>query len=159
MCAGGRVGKGIYLASEQSKSAGYVRPGKQGGRTVGVMFLVQAALGKQHTIEKDDWQLQAPPKGVSYAHCVRAHALPCTLASLTQAVLCAGYDSILAKGRTEPEPGKETSLKIGGTNVAVPQGTVQAQADAKDSYFFQSEYLVYKEAQQRLRYVITFDYA
>ena len=34
---GGRVGAGIYLASEQSKSAGYVQPDYASG--IGVMFL------------------------------------------------------------------------------------------------------------------------
>ena len=62
------MGKGIYLASEHAKSAGYVFPGsrRSGGwnapRT-GIMFLVQAALGKMHTIHDDDWRLTQPPSG------------------------------------------------------------------------------------------------
>jgi poly [ADP-ribose] polymerase len=39
------------------------------------MFLNEAALGKEHIITMDDYQLTSPP---------------------------AGYDSVLAKGRTEP---------------------------------------------------------
>ena len=39
------------------------------------MFLNEVALGKEHHIKTDDWQLTAPPKG---------------------------YDSIIAKGQTEP---------------------------------------------------------
>ena len=42
---------------------------------IGIMFLVEAALGKEHHIKQDDWTLKAAPKG---------------------------YDSIVAKGRTEP---------------------------------------------------------
>ena len=41
----------------------------------GIMFLNETVLGKEHHITKDDWRLTAPPKG---------------------------FDSIIAKGRTEP---------------------------------------------------------
>ncbi len=58
--SGGRVGRGIYLASENSKSAGYVRTN---GAGVGVMFLCEAALGKEHHITQDDSSLVAPPAG------------------------------------------------------------------------------------------------
>lgn len=57
------TGKGIYLASEHSKSAAYVRCGKLKGKAVGVMFLAEAALGKEHGIVRDDPSLLAPPKG------------------------------------------------------------------------------------------------
>ena len=33
-----------------------------------------------------------------------------------------GYDSILAKGNTEPDPSKDTTLTIDGHEVTVPQG-------------------------------------
>ena len=39
------------------------------------MFLAEVALGKEHSINRDDWMLTKPP---------------------------AGYDSIIARGRTEP---------------------------------------------------------
>jgi hypothetical protein len=58
------VGKGIYMASEHAKSSWYVRPGSQRGESVGVMFLVQAALGKSHVIMQDDCRITEPPKGV-----------------------------------------------------------------------------------------------
>ena len=58
--SGGRVGRGIYLASENSKSAGYVRTN---GAGVGVMVLCEAALGKEHHITQDDSSLVAPPAG------------------------------------------------------------------------------------------------
>ena len=48
---GGRVGRGIYLANELSKSASYVRTTRDPhGKTVGILFLVEAALGKSHVI-------------------------------------------------------------------------------------------------------------
>lgn len=61
--SGGRVGSGIYLASEHQKSAGYVGCAQQGGKLVGVMFLVEAALGKEYPLERDDSSLKAAPKG------------------------------------------------------------------------------------------------
>ena len=39
------------------------------------MFLAEVALGKEHGIDRDDWTLTKPPTG---------------------------YDSIVARGRTEP---------------------------------------------------------
>jgi poly [ADP-ribose] polymerase len=121
--SGGRVGKGIYMASEQSKSAWYVG---RAGRT-GIMFLTEAALGKEHTLLRDNWRLKAPPRG---------------------------HDSIVARGHTEPDPKKDTTIKLDGRTIAVPQGNVIKQPQFKKSYFSQSEYLVYQESQVRLRYVL-----
>jgi Poly(ADP-ribose) polymerase catalytic domain len=59
------AGKGIYLASELSKSAGYTQCGQQKGKPIGVLFLAEAALGKEHGIVRDDPSLVAPPKGGS----------------------------------------------------------------------------------------------
>jgi hypothetical protein len=52
------------MASEHGKSSCYVRPGSQGGESIGVMFLVQAALGKSHVILQDDCSITKPPDGV-----------------------------------------------------------------------------------------------
>lgn len=93
------------------------------------MFLVEAALGKMHSIQRDDSSLKSAP---------------------------AGFDSILAKGRQEPDGRQDALLKIGKHNVCVPQGTPLPQSDSSGSSFYQSEYLVYRENQQRLRYVLTF---
>lgn len=57
--SGGRVGRGIYHASENSKSAGYVRSAKK----TGIMFINEVALGKVHDINADDWSLTKPPTG------------------------------------------------------------------------------------------------
>ncbi len=121
--SGGRVGKGIYLASENGKSVFYVG---WAGRT-GVMFLVEAALGKEHTITRDNWRLKAPPKG---------------------------YDCIVARGQTEPDPKDDIEWDFDGNKVVVPQGKPIKQSQYKKSSFSQSEYLVYKESQVRLRYIL-----
>lgn len=71
--SGGRVGKGIYLASMQEKSAGYTTGY---GSKYACMFLCEGALGKSHVIEQDDWRITKPP---------------------------AGHDSVLASGKISPK--------------------------------------------------------
>lgn len=125
--SGGRVGSGIYFASENSKSAGYVRC----AGSTGIMFLNEVVLGKEHHITQDDWRLKAAPKG---------------------------YDCIIAKGWTEPDPKKDTKIKLDGKDVVVPQGSPVSQPEyANKSSFSQSEYLVYKESQNMMRYLVMVD--
>ena len=121
------------------------------------MFLNEAALGKQHIITTDDWTLTQPPTG---------------------------HDSILAKGRTEPgererkrerkrekrererstifplllDPSKDISLAIDGHSVSVPQGK-PISTTYSGSNFSQSEYLVYKESQTCIRYMLQIKFA
>jgi poly [ADP-ribose] polymerase len=121
--SGGRVGKGIYLASENGKSVYYV--GWSG--TTGVMFLTEAALGREHTITRDNSALRAAPSG---------------------------YDCIVARGHTEPDPAHDIEWEFEGKKVVVPQGKPVKQSQYSKSTFSQSEYLVYKESQVRLRYVL-----
>lgn len=121
--SGGRVGKGIYLASENGKSVFYVG---WAGKT-GVMFLTEAALGREHTITQDNPMLKAPPKG---------------------------YDCVVARGRTEPDPSCDLEWDFDGRKVVIPQGKPINQSKYKSSSFSQSEYLLYKECQVRLRYVL-----
>jgi poly [ADP-ribose] polymerase len=130
--AGGRVGRGIYLASEKGKSAGYVgttgdshRWGSSAG--IGYMFLVEAALGKEKEINQNDSSLRAAPSG---------------------------FGCVVARGHTEPDPTKDTTLTFDGNTVVVPQGKPIATKWKNNSAFSQSEYLVYKESQARIRYVL-----
>ncbi|XP_071815911.1 protein mono-ADP-ribosyltransferase PARP3-like [Apostichopus japonicus] len=124
--SGGRVGRGIYFASEHSKSAGYVGCTNKG---VGIMFLNEVALGKEHHISRDDSSLRIAPSG---------------------------YDSIIAKGQQEPDPLKDTTLTIDGNEIKVPQGKPVRQQQFMHSSFWQSEYLIYKESQNRIRYLLQF---
>jgi poly [ADP-ribose] polymerase 2/3/4 len=125
--SGGRVGKGIYLASENGKSLGYV--GWAG--STGVMFLAEAALGKEHTITRDNSSLKAAPKG---CHCV------------------------VARGHTEPDPKHDIEWEFEGRKVIVPQGKPIRQSKYSNSSFTQSEYLLYRESQVRLRYILRVQY-
>jgi poly [ADP-ribose] polymerase len=120
--SGGRVGKGIYTASENGKSINYMGWASGGN---GVMFLTEVALGKEHSITKDDSSLKAPPKG---------------------------FHSIVARGQKEPDPKHDIVWKYDGKNVVVPQGQPIAVKEYSRSSFDQSEYLVYTESQIRLRY-------
>ncbi|TDH14002.1 hypothetical protein EPR50_G00039960 [Perca flavescens] len=121
--SGGRVGRGIYFASENSKSAFYVRTSKN----TGVMFLSEVALGKEYTITTDDCSLKKAP---------------------------AGFDSVVARGSVEPDPSKDIFITLEGKKIAVPQGKPIEQPQFSGSNFSNSEYLIYKESQCRLRYLL-----
>lgn len=129
--ARGRVGRGLYFASENGKSAGYVGTTGDSSRWghcagVGYMFLVEVALGKENQISKDDSSLTAAPSG---------------------------FDCVHAMGHTEPDPSKDTKLSFEGNDVVVPQGN-PIQTEWTKSSFSQSEYLIYKESQARIRYML-----
>ncbi|CAN9511699.1 unnamed protein product [Ophioblennius macclurei] len=121
--SGGRVGRGIYFASENAKSAGYVSTCK----STGIMFLNEVALGKEHTITQDDSSLRKAP---------------------------AGFNSVVARGSVEPDPSKDVFITLNGKKVAVPQGKAIDQPQFSESYFSNSEYLIYKESQCRIRYLL-----
>ena len=65
-----------------------------------------------------------------------------------------GANSVLAAGRTEPNPDDDVTFKFDKHEVTVPQGTVEKNPAGGSSSFAQSEYLVYKESQCRIRYVL-----
>ncbi|XP_047548807.1 protein mono-ADP-ribosyltransferase PARP3 [Lutra lutra] len=125
--SGGRVGKGIYFASENSKSAGYVTGMSCGAHQVGYMFLGEVALGREHHITVDDPSLKQPPPG---------------------------FDSVIARGHTEPDPSQDTELELDGQRVVVPQGRPALCAEFSSSQFSQSEYLIYQDSQCHLRYLL-----
>jgi poly [ADP-ribose] polymerase len=121
--SGGRVGKGIYFASENGKSIQYIGP----AGNIAVMFLAEVALGKEHTITRDDSSLKAAPKG---------------------------FGCIVARGHTEPDPKDDLIWTFEGRKVVVPQGVPIKQPQYAKSSFTHSEYLVYQESQVRLRYAL-----
>jgi poly [ADP-ribose] polymerase len=89
------------------------------------MFLNEVVLGKEHHITRDDCSLTRPPNG---------------------------FHSVIAKGATEPDPTKDTKIKIEGKDVIVPQG--KPIHTGISSSFSQSEYLIYQESQCRIRYLL-----
>lgn len=123
--SGGRVGRGIYFASENGKSAGYTGTTHHKKQNVGIMFLNEVVLGKENHILSDDSSLKKAPNG---------------------------YDCVIADGQTEPDPKEDTELTIDNKKVVVPQGKPKSRNIA--SSFSQSEYLIYKESQNRIRYML-----
>ena len=53
-----------------------------------------------------------------------------------------------------PDPKKDTVLVLDGKKVVVPQGNPVSVAEFSTSNFSQSEYLVYKESQACIRYLL-----
>mmetsp|Transcript_12591 Transcript_12591/g.37750 ORF Transcript_12591/g.37750 Transcript_12591/m.37750 type:complete len:343 (-) Transcript_12591:259-1287(-) len=126
--SGGRVGRGIYLADQHAKSAGYCCDAMApNGKRATLMFLVEAALGKECAIQKDDSSLRKAP---------------------------GGYDSVVARGRVEPDPSGDTTLVFDGKEIAVPQS--KEVKTGRQSSFHHNEFLLYDEAQHRIRYVLRF---
>lgn len=52
------------------------------------------------------------------------------------------------------DPSKDIFITQEGKKVAVPQGKPIKQPQFSDSHFSNSEYLIYKESQCRLRYLL-----
>lgn len=52
------------------------------------------------------------------------------------------------------DPSKDTTITLEGKKIAVPQGKPVEQPQFSDSHFSNSEYLIYKESQCRLRYLL-----
>jgi len=95
------------------------------------MFLNEVALGEEKHITKDDCTLKAAPPG---------------------------YDCVIAQGRTEPDPKDDIVYKFEGKDVVVPQGKPIQRAQYNTSSFSQTEYLVYKESQVHIRYLLKFQF-
>lgn len=56
------------------------------------------------------------------------------------------------------DPKKDTKIKLDGKDVVVPQGAPVTQPEYNQkSSFSQSEYLVYKESQNMMRYLVMVD--
>jgi poly [ADP-ribose] polymerase len=89
------------------------------------MFLNEVALGKENHIFQDNPNLTRPPNG---------------------------FDCVVARGHTEPDPAKDAKIKLDGKDVIVPQGKPINMGI--QSYFSQSEYLIYQESQCRIRYLL-----
>lgn len=122
--AGGRVGKGVYLASQQAKSAQYT---SAYGAKFAIMFLAEAALGRTHQVIQDG-----------------PHA-----SGLTKAP--PGSESVYAVGTESPKQWKDVQID----NKPVSMPCAPAGPTMVKSSFRHDEFLVYSEAQMRLRFLLT----
>lgn len=89
--------------------------------------------------------------GTACAFVFVSRALRLTFANASSQLRCRGFDSVHAVGTVTP--GKWGSMDIGGKDVQVPEGK-PAETNVQSS-FRHDEYLVYDEAQVRIRYVLT----
>lgn len=108
-----------------------VEPFHLGKKAVGVMFLVEAALGKEHQVTKDDPNLKCPPKG---------------------------FHSVVAMGRIEPNASSDMTLSIDGNEVIVPQSKPVPRKSSAMSSFTESEYVLYNDSQHKIRFVMAFEW-
>ncbi|KAI1888016.1 hypothetical protein AGOR_G00180700 [Albula goreensis] len=65
-----------------------------------------------------------------------------------------GHHSVVAQGKTEPDPIMDITVQLDGREVNVPQGQPVEQPDYVNSSFDKSEYVIYKESQCRIRYLV-----
>lgn len=91
-----------------------------------VLLLVEAALGAQHEITEGNRALTAAPEGA---------------------------DSVLAVGAQAPRRADDVTVVLDGQPVAVPQGEVIWTG--RTSAFDHNEYVVYRESQLRIRFILT----
>lgn len=103
--SGGRVGCGIYLANETSKSLCYTTPAAQ--KRVGCLFLAEAALGNEFKLLQDAPSLVKPPDG---------------------------FDSVRACGRQSPDLSTTAKLD-GVTVKAATSAPVTRHACEDSSFF------------------------
>lgn len=151
--SGGRVGRGIYFASENGKSAGYVGTTNYKSKNIGIMFLNEVALGKEHHITRDDSSLTQPPKGFDSV-IARGMTEPGTKTlTSTQTLLSVFWLNLFS---INPDPKKNITFEMDGKKVIVPQGKPINQNVS--SSFSQSEYLIYDECQNRIRYLLQMEF-
>ncbi|XP_071552912.1 protein mono-ADP-ribosyltransferase PARP3-like [Panulirus ornatus] len=133
--SGGHVGEGIYFASQFVKSIMYVRPYHgmfEREDMIGFLFLVEVALGNEFYLTE---------------HCSHISKAP------------DGYDSIVAKGRKESDPKRYMKMNFEGKEVVVPLGKPLNQKRWSHSVFEYNEYIIYKESQARIRYMVKFSFS
>jgi poly [ADP-ribose] polymerase len=97
------------------------------GAKFACMFLCEGALGKSHTVTSDGYHASSLKKAPS------------------------GFDSVHAVGSITPK--SWTATKLDGKSVQVPN--TKAHDSGVSSSFYHDEFLVYDEAQVRLRYIVT----
>lgn len=67
---------------------------------------------------------------------------------------CSSFSLLKLSTPVFSDPSKDIFITLDGKKVAVPQGKPIDQPKFSESYFGNSEYLIYKESQCRLRYLL-----
>lgn len=129
------------------------------------MFLSEVALGKPYRITHDDPTLCEPPAGYdSVLACGRTEPGELGAGGLWQLWGCAAHRAEGREARSQvshgagvslaQDPAQDEELLLDGKKVLVCQGKPIPMSAYKKSSFSQSEYLIYKESQCRLRYLV-----
>lgn len=66
-----------------------------------------------------------------------------------------GYMSVLGVGRSVPNPDQAITLENG---IHVPCGRLIKNKDVNDAVLLYNEYIIYNEAQARMRYLVEVDF-
>lgn len=137
------------------------------------MFLSEVALGKEHTITKDDSSLRKAPAGydsVVARGTVEPGTRPAHMLHLCQSIqlmfsmffcshcvkvkVCSMVCLVKLSRLVFSDPSKDITITLEGKEIFVPQGKPKTQPKFNKSSFSQSEYLIYKESQCRLRFLL-----
>lgn len=131
---------------------------------IGIMFLNEVALGKEYTITQDDSSLRKAPAGYdSVIACgsqepgFSKYNQNSLLISLYRHFVKFCITLVLSNFSlffSSSDPSKNAFIEFDGKKVAVPQGKAIKQTQYEGSSFYNSEYLIYKESQCRIRYLL-----
>lgn len=139
---------------------------------IGIMFLNEVALGKEYTITQDDCSLRKAPAGYDSV-IARGSQEPgfskynqnSSLLSLYRLAHFVKFSITLVLRNfslsfftSSSDPSKNVFIELDGKKVAVPQGKVIKQQQYEGSSFYNSEYLIYKESQCRIRYLLELNF-
>ena len=120
----------VKLCSFVASLRYYCRPNRH---DEGIVFLAEAALGRQFDLPRE-----------------LIHSAP----GFRSAPL--GFESVVTDSLSAPDPAENVKIALDGRDVTLATGAPVMIADDGDKvpHFIQREYLVYKEEQVRLRYLV-----
>merc|ERR1719510_1127746 len=117
-------GKGVYFADMSSKSANYCRVDASSGGTSALLLLCEVALGDMNTKLRHDYNANELPEG---------------------------KHSVKGLGCNFPNPDGTLTLENG---MKVPCGKKLSHEQAENAELLYNEYIVYDEAQVKIRYLV-----
>lgn len=125
--SGSMFGNGVYFADMSDTAAGYCRPNKSSGNVL-IMALCEVSLGRVHVVKNADYKACGARPGDT--------------------------DSTMGLGRVGPRHGNQRKMSDGTVVPLGPPRLNSEMANHKSGFLLDSnEYIVYDEAQIRMRYL------